>query len=179
MARGEAEAGRGGKAEGDVARLQYRMPWMIFTPTFILFFLLNYLAWFTTVNEDGTDLVMSPYVAAVQAERAQNLWVQDYPFDMRLFLEDTVLRGLFGVGQRLGGMDGIRVIWCLAWLAHCLELGIAFRICLACRATPAVFAAYCLLTVLGGVTQLVPLIEARDKYLSLQPPAPAAKKKRS
>ncbi|ESL07018.1 hypothetical protein TRSC58_05300 [Trypanosoma rangeli SC58] len=175
MVRVGSETGRGEKAESDVVRLQYRTPWMIFTPTFIFFFLLNYLAWFTTVNEDGTDLVVSPYVASIQAERARNLWKQESAFDMQFFLEDTVLRTLFRVSQPFGGMEGVRIIWCLAWLAHCLEVGIAFRICLSCRATPAVFAAYCLLTVLGGVTQLLPLIEARDKYLSLLP-TPTAKK---
>ncbi|KAF8304496.1 putative protein of unknown function (DUF4499) [Trypanosoma cruzi] len=156
-----------GEEDGDVVRLKYRMPRMTFAPMFLLFFLLNYLAWFTTVNEAGTDLVMSPYVATLKARKAHALRNEEYPFDMQLFFEDVVLRNLFRLSQLFGGMKGVRLIWCFAWLVHCMELGIAFRICFSCRARTAVFAVYCLFTVAGGLTQLLPLIEARDAYLSL------------
>ncbi|KEG09829.1 hypothetical protein DQ04_04571050 [Trypanosoma grayi] len=146
------------------------MPWLMFVPTFIAFFLLNYLACCTTVNADGTDLVMPPNIAATEAERAASYRTQpdEYSFNAQLFLEDTVMRRLFRMCRGIGGMSTIRTVCSLAWLVHCMEIGIAFRICVSCNAAPHVFFFYVLITALGGVTQLAPLVNARDEYVSMQ-----------
>ncbi|ORC89472.1 uncharacterized protein TM35_000122470 [Trypanosoma theileri] len=145
--------------------LRYRPPWLVFIPTCIAFLLLNYLAWGVTPNAEGTDLLPSPTVLAMRAEKEMGYSER---FNLRLFIEDDLMRHLFYLSRYFGGMDGVRVIWLLAWLIHCMEIGIAVRVCVACRAPVVVFILYILLTALGGVSQLSPLLAARDAYRALQ-----------
>ncbi|KAH9597677.1 hypothetical protein LSM04_007064 [Trypanosoma melophagium] len=158
------------KEKKPIPTLPYRKPWLVFLPTCIAFLLLNYLAWGTTVNADGTDLLPSPTVLALRAERElsgyNNNNNNNNAFSLRLFLEDDLLRHLFYISRYFGGMDAVRVIWLLACLIHCAELGIAVRVCAACRAVPLVWALYLILTALGGVSQLAPLLAARDAYMT-------------
>ncbi|KAG8347309.1 putative protein of unknown function (DUF4499) [Trypanosoma vivax] len=124
--------------------LQYRTPWLSFVPTVAALFMLNLLAYGTTLDADGDDVVAPLGVPLV----------------------DVVMRYLFYIGRFFfGDMAGIQLVCILAWAVHCMEAVVAAHICLACGATPSTLVLYTSLTFIGGVTQLFPLLQARRDIL--------------
>ncbi|KAK7200105.1 hypothetical protein NESM_000060400 [Novymonas esmeraldas] len=160
------------------ARLPYRRPLRIFIPTVMLFVLMNYLAFNTEVDESGTTLVLPEYVrepamqryrqrseAATTSSAAASL--RPLPFHAALFFEETVMGTLFQVGRVVfRSHTGIQIACVIAWFAHFFELGVCFRICWSCNASLPVTLRYLFCVAVGGITQLSPLLKARDAWVT-------------
>ncbi|EAN77558.1 hypothetical protein, conserved [Trypanosoma brucei brucei TREU927] len=137
--------------------LSYRRPWATFVPTLICFLLLNYLAFGTTVDEEGTDLVVPSGLGDNNTSSLSKL---------QLLFEDRLMRSLFRVGLFMfREMKVIQLVAVLAFVIHCGEAGLAAGICIRCKADRRTFGLYTVLTLLGGATQLGPLFEAEKDYL--------------
>jgi hypothetical protein len=150
------------------AQLLYRAPLASYYFFAIMMILLTWLAFGSTPNAQGTDLVMSPTVEAQMASIKEHAAVSPAgtkrPFYPQVFLFHLT-NGLYHLGLYLGmNFAVIQAICCAAWVAHVAEATHAFRLCKKAKGSKLTTAVYVVVTFIGGFGQLVTLKQAVSRY---------------
>ncbi|CAD2212804.1 hypothetical protein AGDE_00747 [Angomonas deanei] len=153
-------------------RLAYNAPHQVFYPTVFFFLLFIYIMLVSVPGKDGKHLRVPPYLLRMEAViptlpvDSTSRSLVELGYEVCSFFEREIADHFFTLGLFIfRSRDNMMVVLILAFLIHCFEMGIAYRICRSCKATLPVMALYLLGTALGGFTQVFALQDARKAYL--------------